>query len=180
MAHFCNPEKEGQQEVEREPSGFGAPKRVNVSSNGVLYSRWQPNPKRMVQSCPWFRVECCTRWPAHNVSYINGVCGHRNYEGCILTIQQPYSMEACPVCCFHTTHFTAYLYHVNASGLILFRPCFLAGCHSFVMMVTSIPFFNRLSFGYRDGNATPRSTREGAFGMSPCKEQICKGHATQI
>ena len=84
--------------------GFGAPRRVNVASHGVLYSGWQPNPERTVQSAPWFRVECCTRWPAHNESYINGLCGHCIHEGCILTIQLPYKMEACPVCCSHTVH----------------------------------------------------------------------------
>ena len=108
MAQFCNPEKEGQQGqqvMEKVPSGFGAPGRVSVASHGVLYSGWQPNPERTVMSAPWFRVECCTRWPALNESYINGLCGHRIHEGCILTLQQPYRMEACPVCCSHTTHF---------------------------------------------------------------------------
>ena len=86
------------QEMERVPSGFCAPKQVNVSSHGVLCSGWQPNPEWTAQSSPWFRVECCTRWPAHNEIYINGLCGHRIHQGCILTLQQPYTMEACPVC----------------------------------------------------------------------------------
>ena len=55
MAHFCKPEKEGQ-EVERVPSGVGAPKKVNISSHGVLYSGRPPNPERKVQSSPWFRL----------------------------------------------------------------------------------------------------------------------------
>ena len=105
MAQFCNPEKEGRsQEVERVPAGFGAPRRTSVASHGVLYSGWQPNPERSLTSAPWFRVECCTRWPAHNESYINGLCGHRIHEGCLLTLVQPYHMEACPICCAHTTH----------------------------------------------------------------------------
>ena len=108
------------------PSGFSAPKRVNVASHGVLYSGWQPNPERTVMSAPWFRVECCTCWPADKESYENGLCGHRIHEGCILTLQHPYRMEACPVCCSHTTHFEwegwflyVYLYGVNAGDLVL-------------------------------------------------------------
>ena len=52
MAHFCNPETEGQHEIEKVPLGFGAPRRVNVASHGVLYSGWQPIPERTVQSAP--------------------------------------------------------------------------------------------------------------------------------
>ena len=113
MAQFCNPEKEGQQghqEVEKVPSGFGAPRRTSVASHGVLYSGWQPNPERTVMSAPWFRVECCTRWPAHNESYINGLCGHRVHEKHAL-------------CVAHTQHtsnekvgfFTSYLCRVGLS-----------------------------------------------------------------
>ena len=103
MAQFCNPEKEGRtQEVV--PTGFGAPMKTNVASHGVLHSGWQPNPERSIMSAPWFRVECCTRWPAHNESYINALCGHRIHEGCLLTLHQPYRMEACPICCGHSTH----------------------------------------------------------------------------
>ena len=108
MAQFCNPEKEGRQvsqEVEKVPSGFGAPRKTSVASHGVLYSGWQPNPERSIMSAPWFRVECCTRWPAHNESYINALCGHRIHEGCLLTLHQPYRMEACPICCAHSTHY---------------------------------------------------------------------------
>ena len=36
--------------MEKVPSGFGAPKNPNVSTHGVLYSRWQPNPERTVLS----------------------------------------------------------------------------------------------------------------------------------
>ena len=101
MAHFCNPEKEGREVA---PSGFGAPAKTSVASHGVLYSGWQPNPERSVVSAPWFRVECCPRWPAHNESYINALCGHRIHEGCLLTLREPYKMEACPICSGHTTH----------------------------------------------------------------------------
>ena len=101
MAHFCNPEKEGREVA---PSGFGAPAKTSVASHGVLYSGWQPNPERSVVSAPWFRVECCPRWPAHNESYINALCGHRIHEGCLLTLHEPYKMEACPICSGHTTH----------------------------------------------------------------------------
>ena len=44
MAHFCNPEKEGQ-EVERVPSGFGAPKKVDVSSHGYFTAGGSPTQK---------------------------------------------------------------------------------------------------------------------------------------
>ena len=139
MAQFCNPEKEGQQghqEVEKVPSGFGAPRRVSVASHGVLYSGWQPNPERTVMSAPWFRVECCTRWPAHNESYINGLCGHRIHEGCILTLQQPYRMEACPVCCSHTTHF-------EREGLLLhFITYWLCYRATIVQVPADLPLLN--------------------------------------
>ena len=39
MVQFCNPEKEGQQgqqEIEKVPSGFGAPRMASVASHGVL------------------------------------------------------------------------------------------------------------------------------------------------
>ena len=55
MAQFCNPEKEGRpvnQEVEKVPSGFGAPRKTSVASHGVLYSGWQPNPERSIMSAP--------------------------------------------------------------------------------------------------------------------------------
>ena len=63
-------------------------------------------------SAPWFRVECCTRWPAHNESYINGLCGHRVHEKHAL-------------CVAHTQHtsnekvgfFTSYL--CRAGDLVL-------------------------------------------------------------
>ena len=102
MVQFCNPKKEGRQvnqEVEK------APRKTSVASHGVLYSGWQPNPERSVMSAPWFRVECCTRWPAHNESFINALCGHRIHEGCLLTLHKPYRMEAYPICCSHTTHY---------------------------------------------------------------------------
>ena len=106
MAQFCNPEKEGRsQEAERVPAGFGAPRRTSVASHGVLYSGWQPNPERSIMSAPWFWVECCTRWPSHNESFINALCGHRIHEGCLLTLHQPYRMEGCPICCANTTHY---------------------------------------------------------------------------
>ena len=38
-------------------------------------------------------------------SYINGLCGHRIHEGSFLTLNCPYSMEACPICTSCTTHF---------------------------------------------------------------------------
>ena len=48
------------------------------------------------------------------------------------------------------------------------------------MTVMSIPFFDRLSFGYPHGDAASERTGEGALGMSPCKEQVCKGHAAPV
>ena len=169
MAQFCNPEKEGRsQEVERVPAGFGAPRRTSVASHGVLYSGWQPNPERSLTSAPWFRVECCTRWPAHNESYINGLCGHRIHEGCLLTLVQPYHMEACPVCCAHTTHhdregwfrrnmfasFGCFCLVLNFLYIKKSSVRFL--CLHFVTTFMSVPsFFYRMSNHHRHGYASP-------------------------
>ena len=84
---------------------FALAKMSSLRDMLFITQRVAPNPERTVQTAPWLRVECCTRWPAHNESYINGLCGHPIHEGCILTLQQPFRMEACPVCCSHTTHF---------------------------------------------------------------------------
>ena len=122
MAHFTNPEREGRdhgkknttlanreraavKEIMSAPSGFGAPRSVHVSEHGPLFSGWTPNPERTVTSPPWLQVDCCSRWPAHNESYINGLCGHRIHEGCLLTIQSPNSIDACPICVGHATYY---------------------------------------------------------------------------
>ena len=49
MANFCNLGKEGC-EVEKVPSGFGAPRSPHVSAHGVLHSGWQPSLQRTVLS----------------------------------------------------------------------------------------------------------------------------------
>ena len=82
-----------------------APRNPHVSTHGVLYSGWQPNPERTVLSPPWLQVDCCPRWPTHNKSFINALSGHRLHEGCLLTLSCPYSMEACPVCTSQATHY---------------------------------------------------------------------------
>ena len=132
MASFTNPEKEGrewgtwqenalkgsaQQETNKQkiarliteattaPTGFGAPRAPPVSAHGPLYSGWVPNPERVVSSVPWLQVDCCSRWPAHNESYINALCGHRIHECCISNINKPYAIDACPICTSHATHY---------------------------------------------------------------------------
>ena len=87
--------------MEKVPAGFGAPKNPRVSSHGLLYSGWQLNPQRTVLSPPWLQVDCCPRWPAHNESFVNGLCEQRIHKGYLLTLKSPYSMEACPICVGH-------------------------------------------------------------------------------
>lgn len=133
MASFTNPEREGRSgwgtwqesaikegkktetkkqrttrllaEVMTEPTGFGAPRAPPVSAHGPLFSGWVPNPERVVTSPPWLQVDCCTRWPAHNESFINALCGHRIHEGCIATLHRPYGLDACPICTSRATHY---------------------------------------------------------------------------
>ena len=127
MAHFCNQEKEGQQEVERVLSGIGALKRVNVSSHGVLYSGWQPDPESVVQSAPWFGVECCTRGRPIMKAILTDCVAIASMRGAFLPSISPIRWKPAR-CAALTRHILngkvsfllSYPYHVNASGLILF------------------------------------------------------------
>ena len=82
-----------------------APRNPHVSTHGLQYSGWQSNPERTLLSPPWLQVDCCPRWPAHNESFINALCGHQIHEGCLLTLNCPHSMAACPICTSRATHY---------------------------------------------------------------------------
>ena len=80
MAKYCNLEKEWC-EMEKVPSGFGAPRNPHVLAHGVLHSGWQPNPERTLLSPPWFQVDCCRRWPAHKKATLTGFAGTASTRG---------------------------------------------------------------------------------------------------
>ena len=87
--------------MEKVPLGFGAPGNPHVLAHGVLHIGWQPKPETAVLPPAWPQVDCCLA--AHNESYINGLSGHLINEECLLTLNCPCSMEACPIS--RATHF---------------------------------------------------------------------------
>ena len=85
-------------ELRAGPQGFGSPEAIPASAHGVLPSGWMPNPDIPSSRPVWFYVDCCKRWPAHNESYLNMLCGHRVHEGCVRSLRYAYTLEGCPVC----------------------------------------------------------------------------------
>ena len=130
--------------MEKVPSGFGAPRNPHVLAHGVLHSGWQPNLERTVLFPQWLQVDCCLRWPAHNESYINGLCGHCIHGGCLLTLHLRFSCHSLRK--GRSVSFTSYLYYVNTGNRVPFRLCsvfFSTLFHCLWMLVISLPFFKQ-------------------------------------
>ena len=129
--------------------GFGEPRNPHILAHGVLHSGWQSFPSM----APSWQLPLLagTQWGLYFQ-----LCGHCIHEGCLLTLNCQYSMEACPICASRATHFERegqclspliylMLILVNLVPFWLSSVFFSTSFHCLWMMVISLPFLNRVS-----------------------------------